>query len=72
MNLPLFDPLAASAAGLMDQQMAHVFRFSVEYLQRFGLVSINADGETYPNDLAAFVAHLFFTEQSNFAFASRC
>ncbi len=69
-NLPLFDPLAASAAGLMGRQMAHVFRFSIEYLQRAGLVSINADGETEPNDLAAFVAHLFFMEPSNFAFVS--
>jgi ATP-dependent RNA helicase DDX60 len=69
-NLPLFDPLAASAAGLMGKQMAHVFRFSVEYLQRAGLVSIKSDGETEPNDLAAFVAHLFFMEPSNFAFVS--
>ena len=69
-NLPLFDPLAASAAGLMGRQMAHAFRFSVEYLQRAGLISIKADGETEPNDLAAFVAHLFVMEPSNFAFVS--
>jgi hypothetical protein len=69
-NLPLFDPLAASAAGLMGRQMAHAFRFSVEYLQRAGLISINEAGDTEPNDLAAFVAHLFFMEPSNFAFVS--
>jgi hypothetical protein len=69
-NLPLFDPLTVSVTELMGRQMAHAFRFSVEYLQRAGLVSITESGETEPNDLAAFVAHLFFMEPSNFAFVS--
>ena len=69
-NLPLFDPLAASAAGLMGKQMAHAFRFSVEYLQRIGLVRVTEAEEMEPNDLAAFVSHLFFMEPSNFAFVS--
>jgi ATP-dependent RNA helicase DDX60 len=69
-NLPLFDPMALSGAGLMGQQMAHTFRFSLEYLQRAGLVHVDSSGEMAPNDLAAFVAHLFFMEPSNFAFVS--
>ena len=31
---------------------------------------VNIDGQLEPNDLAAFVAHLFFMEPSNFAFLS--
>ena len=42
-NLPLFDPLAHSATGLIGRQMAQTFRFSLEYLQRVGLV--NTDKE---------------------------
>ena len=75
-NLPLFDPMsacgggAAAGGGMMGRQMAHAFRFAVEYLQRMGLIRVDGAGETEPNDLAAFVAHLFFMEPSNFAFVS--
>ena len=57
----------------MGKQMAHCFRFSVEYLLSIGLLrsvrgAHGAGPELDPNDLAAFVAHLFFMEPSNFAF----
>jgi ATP-dependent RNA helicase DDX60 len=35
-----------------------------------GLVRVDSAGETEPNDLAAFIAHLFFMEPANFAFVS--
>ena len=153
-NCPLFnpfDPSGESDSKLMTAQMAHCFRFSVEYLLRVHLLRVSSDGtavkapekalatenmklssndqqvldswmdydsekgpkspvatkqleigdsdgeaplqpeqaldatlesqpygrkgnsrcgQLEPNDLAAFVAHLFFMEPSNFAFLS--
>ncbi len=73
-NYPLFDPLADVGSAqnhLIGKQMAHCFRFSVEYLLSIGLLRLDQEqGVLDPNDLAAFVAHLFFTEPSNFAFLS--
>jgi len=65
-NYPLFDPLADLSGQthhhLIGKQMAHCFRFSVEYLLSIGLLR-DAQGtpdrsQLEPNDLAAFVAHL--------------
>ena len=70
-NYPLFNPFAdtGSAQNLIGKQMAHCFRFSVEYLLSVGLLQYDEEKSVLdPNDLAAFVAHLFFTEPSNFAF----
>ena len=70
-NFPLFNPFAdtGSAQNLIGKQMAHCFRFSVEYLLSVGLLQYDEEKSVLdPNDLAAFVAHLFFTEPSNFAF----
>ena len=70
-NFPMFNPFADAHKGsdLMGKQMAHCFRFSVEFLLRMGLLR-HIDGPVglEPNDLSAFVAHLFFMEPSNFAF----
>jgi hypothetical protein len=70
-NFPLFNPFADAHkdSDLMGKQMAHCFRFSVEFLFRMGLLR-QVDGPVglEPNDLSAFVAHLFFMEPSNFAF----
>lgn len=65
-NHPLFNPLG-ERSELMRVQLAHCFRFSVEYLLGLGLLQ-KVGGRLEPNDLAAFVAHLFFMEPANFAF----
>jgi len=65
-NYPLFDPLADMSGQthhhLIGKQMAHCFRFSVDYLLSIGLLrcvqGAPACSELEPNDLAAFVAHL--------------
>ena len=70
-NFPLFNPFGDNGGvqNLMGKQMAHCFRFSVEYLLSIGLLQYDEEKCVLdPNDLAAFVAHLFFTEPSNFAF----
>ena len=70
-NFPMFNPFADAHKGsdLMGKQMAHCFRFSVEFLLRMGLLrQIDGPVGLEPNDLSAFVAHLFFMEPSNFAF----
>ena len=67
-NYPLFNPLGEKSE-LMRVQLAHCFRFSVEYLFRVGLLK-KVENMLVPNDLAAFVAHLFFMEPANFAFLS--
>ena len=66
MNYPLFNPLGPDSQ-LMRSQMAHCFRFSIEYLLRLGLLRV-VENSLEPNDLGAFVAHLFFMEPANFAF----
>ena len=78
-NCPMFNPFdsysekTTSSANtknhLMSVQMAHCFRFTVEYLFRSKLLWVDG-GQLEPNDLAAFVAHIFFMEPSNFAFLS--
>jgi len=65
-NYPLFNPLG-KRSELMKVQLAHMFRFSVEYLLGLGLLQ-KVDNRLEPNDLAGFVAHLFFMEPANFAF----
>ena len=65
-NQPLFNPLGHHS-DLLRVQLAHCFRFSLEYLLRLGLVRKAAYG-LEPSDLGAFVAHLFFMEPANFAF----
>jgi hypothetical protein len=57
--------------ALMNKQLAHSFRFSVEYLLRENFLRFDEERlELVPSDLSGFVAHLFFTEPSNFAFVT--
>ena len=69
-NLPMFNPFADAHkdSDLMGKQMAHCFRFSVEFLVRMGLLR-HVDGPVglESNDLSAVVAHLFFMEATYFA-----
>eukprot|EP00301_Raphidiophrys_heterophryoidea_P023814 c7546_g1_i1.p1 GENE.c7546_g1_i1~~c7546_g1_i1.p1 ORF type:complete len:400 (+),score=78.85 c7546_g1_i1:52-1251(+) len=46
---------------MMPQQIMSYFRFSLDVLRRSQLL----DSKGSPNDIAAFVSHLFFTEPSN-------
>mmetsp|Transcript_26812 Transcript_26812/g.70420 ORF Transcript_26812/g.70420 Transcript_26812/m.70420 type:complete len:1869 (+) Transcript_26812:171-5777(+) len=70
---PLFDPVMSQLAegtGLAGAQIAHCFRFSIDYLMANGLLTKGGKGQLEPNDLGAFIAHLYFTEPANFAFHS--
>lgn len=51
---------------LMPLQLAHFFRFCVEYLRRERIVN----EDLAPSDLAGFIAHIFWTEPANFAFSA--
>ncbi len=56
-------PFFASGKPYLEEQMAHHFRFSIEYLRRCKLLSQQGN----PVGRAALVAHLYYTEPANLA-----